>query len=148
MVPIGASESWEWAGYRNSFVEIGGRTVQSVSGGGHWGGGVFIHAEDQARIGLLMLRRGAWREQRLLAERWLDLSTTPCAVNPQYGFLWWLNGNGTLFPSASRQSFFAIGAGGNVTWIDPATGIVAVLRWVDRPAVDGFIKRVTAALRR
>ena len=29
------------------------RAVQSVPGGSHWGGGVFIHARDQARIGLL-----------------------------------------------------------------------------------------------
>jgi CubicO group peptidase (beta-lactamase class C family) len=148
MDPIGASASWDWAGYRNSFVEIGGERLQSVPGGGHWGGGVFIHAEDQARIGLLMLRRGTWGGQRLLAESWLELSTTPCPINPQYGFLWWLNRDGTLFPSASRASFFAIGAGGNITWIDPANGIVAVMRWIDRAAADGFIKRVCAAFRR
>jgi CubicO group peptidase (beta-lactamase class C family) len=147
MDPIGASASWDWAGYRNSFAEVGGERLQSVPGGGHWGGGVFIHAEDQARIGLLMQRRGAWRGRRLLAERWLDLSTMPCALNPQYGFFWWLNRDRTLFPSASRDSFFAIGAGGNVTWIDPASGIVAVMRWIDRAAVDGFIKRVMAGLR-
>jgi hypothetical protein len=147
MAPIGASPSWEWHGYRNSFVEIGGRPVQSVSGGGHWGGGVFIHAEDQARIGLVMARNGRWGEQRLLAERWTALSTTPCPANPQYGFLWWLNTGRTLFPNASAASFFAIGAGSNITWIEPRTGIVAVLRWIDRAAVDGFIARVTAALR-
>ncbi len=49
MEPIGASSDWEWHGYRNSWVEIDGRLVQSVSGGGHWGGGVFISARDQAR---------------------------------------------------------------------------------------------------
>ena len=52
MEPIGASPDWEWHGYRNSWVEIGGERVQSVSGGGHWGGGAFISARDQARIGL------------------------------------------------------------------------------------------------
>src|ERR1700756_3529442 len=41
MDPIGASADWEWHGYRNSYIEIDGRRVQSVSGGGHWGGGVF-----------------------------------------------------------------------------------------------------------
>ncbi|MGO8917973.1 MAG: serine hydrolase domain-containing protein [Stellaceae bacterium] len=147
MDPIGASPSWEWHGYRNSYVEIGGRRVQSVSGGGHWGGGVFIHAEDQARIGLLMLRRGCWGEARLLSEDWIGLLTAPCAIKPEYGFLWWLNPGRSAFPSASPESFFAIGAGGNITWIDPATGLVAVLRWIDRAAVDGFIARVMAALR-
>ena len=37
MDPIGASPDWQWAGYRNSWVEIDGRPVQSVSGGGLWG---------------------------------------------------------------------------------------------------------------
>src|SRR6185312_2219823 len=60
MRPIGASDTWRWHGYRNSFVDVGGAQVQSVSGGGHWGGGVFIHAEDQARIGMLMAQDGVW----------------------------------------------------------------------------------------
>jgi hypothetical protein len=33
---------------------------QSVSGGGHSGGGIFISAIDQARFGLL-LRKGKWK---------------------------------------------------------------------------------------
>ncbi|HWI29476.1 MAG TPA: serine hydrolase [Stellaceae bacterium] len=148
MEPVGASPLWEWHGYRNSVVEIGGTDVASVSGGGHWGGGVFIHAEDQARIGLMMLRRGVWGGRRLLAERWVALSTEPCPVKPDYGFLWWLNTGGARHPAASPQSFFAVGAGGNVTWIDPATGIVAVMRWLDPAAESGFVTRIVEALRR
>jgi CubicO group peptidase (beta-lactamase class C family) len=146
MRPIGASSSWEWHGYRNSTVEIGGVPMQSVSGGSHWGGGVFIHAEDQARIGLLMLARGLWAGRRILSERWIDLSTTPCELNPSYGYLWWLNRDRRRYASASPESIFASGAGGNSTWIDPTTGIVAVLRWIDPSAMDGFISRVTNAL--
>jgi CubicO group peptidase (beta-lactamase class C family) len=146
MRPIGASSSWEWHGYRNSTVEIGGVPMESVSGGSHWGGGVFIHAEDQARIGLLMLARGLWAGRRILSERWIDLSTTPCEINPSYGYLWWLNGGRRRYASASPESIFASGAGGNSTWIDPTTGIVAVLRWIDPLAMDGFISRVTTAL--
>jgi CubicO group peptidase (beta-lactamase class C family) len=146
MEPIGSSQSWEWHGYRNSSVEIAGAPVQSVSGGGHWGGGIFIHAEDQARIGLLMMRRGRWGDRRLLSEHWIDLATTPCPIKPDYGFLWWLNTDRASFPSASAESFFAIGAGGNLTWIDPANGFVAVMRWIDRASVDGFIARMMAAI--
>ena len=58
MQPIGASSAWAWHGYRTSVVELDGRRIESVSGGSHWGGGIEIHAEDQARIGLLMLNRG------------------------------------------------------------------------------------------
>ncbi|HZB93173.1 MAG TPA: serine hydrolase [Stellaceae bacterium] len=147
MAPIGASESWAWRGYRNSVVEIGGKPVESVSGGGHWGGGMFIHAEDQARIGLLMLRRGRWGARQVLDERWIAFSTEPCPIKPDYGFLWWLNRGHARHRAASAESFFAVGAGGNVSWIDPATGIVAVSRWLAPAAYDGFVTRVMAAFR-
>jgi CubicO group peptidase (beta-lactamase class C family) len=146
MKPIGASSMWEWQGYRNSTVEIDGTPMVSVPGGGHWGGGVFIHAEDQARIGLMMLGRGLWGERRILSERWIALSTTPCEINPSYGYYWWLNTDRGRYRNASPESFFASGAGGNSTWIDPATGIVAAMRWIDPAAIDEFIGHVMAAL--
>jgi CubicO group peptidase (beta-lactamase class C family) len=147
MAPIGASADWEWTGYGNSWVEIDGQHVQSVAGGSHWGGGMFIHAEDQARIGLLVLRRGVWGDRRLIAEDWIAQSATPCGLNPHYGFFWWLNSDRRLYPSAASDSIFFKGAGGNVTWIDPSSGIVAVMRWIDPAAVDGFIAAVLAARR-
>jgi CubicO group peptidase (beta-lactamase class C family) len=142
MRPIGASAEWSWHGYRTSMVEIDGRQIESVSGGSHWGGGIAIHAEDQARIGLLMLRRGVWEGQRLLPERWIDESLTPCALNPSYGLMWWLNTARKRYASATEQSFFASGAGGNITWVDPVHDLVAVMRWMDPAAVDGFIRLV------
>ena len=53
MDPIGASTTWRWYGYNNSWVELDGIRMQSVSGGGHSGGGLFINTEDHARFGLL-----------------------------------------------------------------------------------------------
>ena len=35
MDPIGASSTWRWNGYRNSWVVMNGLRVQSVSGGSH-----------------------------------------------------------------------------------------------------------------
>lgn len=146
MRPIGASADWAWHGYRTSQVEVGGRWIESVSGGSHWGGGVEIHAEDQARIGLLMLHRGVWDGRRLLPDAWIAESLAPCALNPAYGLLWWLNTDRARVPGASAASFFAVGAGGNQTWVDPDSEIVAVMRWIDPAAVSGFAARVTAAL--
>jgi CubicO group peptidase (beta-lactamase class C family) len=147
MDPIGASRDWDWAGYRNSWVEIDGRHMQSVSGGSHWGGGVFIHARDKARIGLMLLLRGMWGSHRILSEAWVERMLEPCPLNPQYGYLWWLNTGHGLYPSAPSTSYFARGAGGNLTWIDPENDIVAVLRWTDPAAMDGVMKRVLASLR-
>lgn len=144
MQPIGASSDWSWHGYRTSMVEVDGRMIESVSGGSHWGGGIAIHAEDQARIGLLMLRRGIWEGRRILPESWIDESVKPCALNRNYGLMWWLNTGRVRYPSASEASFFASGAGGNITWVDPANDLVAVMRWMDPASVDGFIRLVMA----
>jgi CubicO group peptidase (beta-lactamase class C family) len=146
MRPIGASAGWSWHGYRTSMMEIDGRQMESVSGGSHWGGGIAIHAEDQARIGLLMLQHGVWEGQRLLPERWVDESLKPCALNPSYGLMWWLNTARKRYDSATEQSFFASGAGGNITWVDPVHDLVAVMRWMDPAAVDGFIRLVVSGM--
>ena len=146
MQPIGASSDWSWHGYSTSMVEIDGRTIESVSGGSHWGGGVAIHAEDQARIGLLILHRGVNAGRRLLPESWIDESLKPCALNANYGLLWWLNTRRTRYPNATEQSFFASGAGGNITWVDPENDLVAVMRWIDPASVNGFIGLVTREL--
>jgi CubicO group peptidase (beta-lactamase class C family) len=148
MDPIGASPDWEWHGYRNSYVEIDQRRVQSVSGGGHWGGGVFISARDQARLGLMLLRRGVWGTSRILSEAWIDRMIEPCPLYRNYGYLWWLNTAHGLYSNASSASYYARGAGGNLTWIDPENDIVAVLRWTDPAATNEFMRLTMSALGR
>ena len=148
MDPIGASPDWEWHGYRNSYVEIDRKPVQSVSGGGHWGGGVFISARDQARIGLMLLRRGVWGTHRILSEAWIDRMLEPCPLYRNYGYLWWLNTTRGLYPNASAASYYARGAGGNLTWIDPENDIVAVLRWTAPAAMNDFMRLTMSALGR
>jgi CubicO group peptidase (beta-lactamase class C family) len=146
MAPIGASETWEWHGYRNSSVKLDGRWVESVSGGGHWGGGLWASTRDHARFGLLMLRRGQWGERRLLSEEWIRFALAPVEIRPNYGGLWWLNTGRAQYKSASPESFFALGAGGNVIWMDPALDLVVVLRWTDTRAFDEVMRLVTAAV--
>ncbi len=64
MDPIGASNAWRWHGYDNAFVVIDGTPMQSVSGGGHWGGGLFIDAYDPAGAVAAVGRRGAHAHAR------------------------------------------------------------------------------------
>jgi CubicO group peptidase (beta-lactamase class C family) len=85
MQPIGASSDWSWHGYRTSSVDVDGQMIESVSGGTHWGGGMLIHAEDQARLGLLMSRRGEWNGKQVLPEDWIIKSLRPCLLKPTYG---------------------------------------------------------------
>ena len=140
MDPIGASDTWIWNGYRNSEVEINGKKINSVSGGGHWGGGLFISARDMARFGYLYLRRGKWKNKQLISEKWIEMSTTPATINEDYGYLWWLK----KWPEAKATTFAARGAGGNVIWMDPDHDLVVVLRWARRH--DDIFKRIMEAV--
>jgi CubicO group peptidase (beta-lactamase class C family) len=104
MEPIGASDTWEWRGYDNARVTFDGREVESVSGGGHWGGGLFISALDHARVGLLVARKGAWQGRQLISHAYLQELARPSPANPQYGFMWWLNTGGNCFRRCRRMA--------------------------------------------
>lgn len=146
---IGASASWQWHGYHNSWVRIDGRDMQSVSGGGHWGGGVFINAWDMARFGQLMLQQGCWDGQQIISRRWMAYASTPTPANPDYGVMnWFLNHDQRFLPAASDRSITHLGAGTNMIHVDPEHGLVIVARWIERDAMDGLIERVLAALKR
>jgi len=146
MDPIGASNTWRWFGYDNSWVVLDGSIVQSVSGGGHWGGGMFISAYDMARFGYLTLRRGKWKDRQLLSDQWVGWALTPTPAEPSYGFMnWYNNRDRKLLPSAPASAFAHIGNGTNMIYVDPEHDVVAVVRWIDRKALDEFVKRLIAA---
>lgn len=148
MDPIGASSDWRWEGYETSWVELDGRRIQSVSGGGHWGGGFIIDTRDHARFGLLALREGRWGDRQLVPAEWFRMATTPSEIKSDYGFMWWLNTGRALFPAAPESAFFALGAGStNVIYVDREHGLVTVTRWVDGGEdVNEFIRLVLDAL--
>jgi CubicO group peptidase (beta-lactamase class C family) len=129
MDPIGASDSWQWHGYETSWVDVNGRQMQSVSGGAHWGGGIWINTRDHACFGQLYLNRGAWAGRQLLPEDWVTASTAPSPCNPAYGYLWWLNRSNSLSDIADETAFAARGAGGHCIFVWPASQVVIVLRW-------------------
>ena len=131
MDPIGASSTWRWYGYENSWVEIDGQKVQSVSGGGHWGGGMFINAYDMARFGYLFLRNGKWKDRQIVSEKWIQLARTPGSDNPTYGYAnWYLNTGRKPLPAAPETAVRFVGNGSNIIYIDWDHDIVAVVRWI------------------
>ena len=148
MEPIGASNTWRWYGYDNSWIVLDGKMVQSVSGGGHWGGGMMINAWDMARFGLLTQRRGVWGGKQLLSDAWVTKALTPTPAQPTYGYMnWFLNTDRKYVPAAPPQAFVHVGAGNNIIYVDPVNDVVAVVRWIDSNAsVNGFVERLLAAL--
>jgi CubicO group peptidase (beta-lactamase class C family) len=148
MDPIGASHTWRWYGYDNSWVLMDGQLVQSMSGGAHWGGGMIINARDMARFGYLTLRKGKWGDRQILSEEWIRMATTP-GVNQGYGFMnYFLNTGRRSMPSAPEQAFWHLGAGNNVIYVDPVNDLVVVARWITNlRAMDGVIKRLLEGAR-
>ena len=130
MDPIGASSTWRWYGYENSYVNMDGLMMQSVSGGGHHGGGLFSNTMDMARFGLLFLRNGKWKNQQLISEKWIQSAITPSSVQKDYGYLWWLNTD-KKWKKYSSGVFYALGYGGNYIIVDRDNDMVVVARWVN-----------------
>jgi len=148
MDEIGASNSWRWFGYENSWIVLDGVNVQSVSGGGHWGGGMFINAYDMARFGLMTERGGRWRDKQILSEDFVRQAKTPTSVQPTYGFMnWFLNTDRKLYPSAPANVFAHIGNGTNVIYCDPDNDLVIVARWIENNKIDEFLKKVYTSLK-
>jgi CubicO group peptidase (beta-lactamase class C family) len=145
MDPIGASTNWRWYGYANSFVNVDGLMMQSVSGGGHSGGGIFISAIDQARFGLLFLRKGKWKNQQLLSEKWVNAAHQSSSSNKEYGYMWWINAN-EKWKGVSPKVYFAAGFGGNYIVIDTANDLVVVTRWMDDSKMAEFMNLVEQSI--
>ncbi len=155
MDPIGASNTWRWEGYDNAWLDLDGTKVQASTGGGHWGGGMFISAFDLGRFGYLFLRNGQWGGRQLISERWIGMARTG-GVNPEYGFMnWFLNPGRTSLPAAPESSVTFRGNGQNIVYVDWDHDLVVVVRWIksgravgaDRGnALNDFLENVVEAI--
>ncbi len=147
MDKIGASSTWRWYGYENSWVNIDGVKMQSVSGGGHSGGGIFISARDHARFGLLFLNDGKWKGEQILSSEWIEKAIQPSKPNPSYGLMWWLNNpeGERHMEGLSEELYFAAGFGGNFIVIDRENDLVIVTRWLEPRYLKDFLNKVYSA---
>ena len=146
MDPIGASTTWRWFGYENSWVNVDGSRVQSVSGGGHSGGGLFINTEDHARFGLLFLSDGKWNGIQLISEAWIKSVQNPSDANESYGYMWWLNRGPRKWEGVSEEVYYAAGFGGNYIVIDKEHDLVIVTRWLEPSKIGELVKKVIDAV--
>lgn len=141
MDQIEASDTWRWFGYEKAYTLIDGVQMQSVTGGGHSGGGLFISAEDLARLGLLYANNGIWNSTQVLSSSFIEKAITPSEPNPNYGFMWWLNQEGGRYwQGVPKHVFYAAGFGGNYIIVDQEKELVVVLRWLEPRKVPEFMK--------
>jgi CubicO group peptidase (beta-lactamase class C family) len=147
MEPIGASSTWRWHGYENSWIELDGQRMQSMTGGGHWGGGMFISARDMARFGHLFLRNGKWKDRELVSPKWIAMARTPGSANATYGYMnWFLNTGRKPLPNAPATAVTFQGNGSNIIYIDWDNDLVVVVRWIQQRQLNEFIGQVLAAM--
>lgn len=84
-------------------------------------GGLYLEAEDLAKIGYLYLRDGVWDGNRILPEGWVDSATAKHVMQPGYGYQWWRPDPG------GEEVWAGQGFGGQYLLVLPAHDIVAVI---------------------
>jgi CubicO group peptidase (beta-lactamase class C family) len=115
--PIGVENfGWDWEG---SGGHIGPHTnVQ---------GGLRISGRDFARLGYLVARGGAWKGEQIVPKWWLDLATASSQkINPSYGYTFWVNTDGMLWPGVPKDAFAFMGYASNRCYVVPSLDLVVV----------------------
>jgi len=91
------------------------------------GGGARSIPRDMVKIGQLMLKRGVWNGERILSDRWIEVSTSPQAdyhAGVEYGYIWQIGQfflDGELIPA-----YWASGNGGQYIVVFPEHDLVVV----------------------
>ncbi|TDI69662.1 MAG: class C beta-lactamase-related serine hydrolase, partial [Bacteroidetes bacterium] len=89
-------------------------------------GGLYLEAEDLARIGYLYLRGGVWNGRRILSESWVQNATDKWVENVNregfgYGFQWW------RLDRDNSVIWAGLGFGGQYLLVLPELDLVAVI---------------------
>ncbi|MEL7148205.1 MAG: serine hydrolase [Bacteroidota bacterium] len=147
MDKIDASTTWRWFGYDHAWLNVDGQKVQSVTGGGHSGGGIFINTLDHARFGLLFLNNGNWKGEQVISSDWISKATQSSAANERYGYMWWLNKGDNVWKGFSQDVYYAAGFGGNFIVVDQEHDLVVVTRWLEPSKLQEFMEILGASIK-
>jgi len=127
--------------------------------------GIWATPREFARLGLLYLNRGKWKDSQLLDTSFVDkaisnqvpvsLAFKNTDLTGRYGYYWWTNGirkDGTRpWPSAPVKTSTAHGGGRNFCFVIPEWDMIIVRmspRWESQipargdPVWEGFFKRL------
>lgn len=126
VIQIGMEGFWDYSGYNHIF---------------------YSPARSMARFGLLILAGGNWDGTPILENDtfYNEMINSSQALNPSYGYLWWLNGKGAFIPpgiatsipsditpNAPSDMFAAMGANGQLINIVPSQNLI-IIRMGDDP---------------
>jgi CubicO group peptidase (beta-lactamase class C family) len=124
-------------------------------GSGHIGShtnahsGLHLSARDFARLGYLLAHDGKWQDKQIVPREWIQTATRSSQqLNPSYGYTFWVNTDGVLWPSAPRDAFAFRGYGANRCYVVPSLDLV-VVRVGDAPpnwGEESLLPAVLAAI--
>ena len=104
------------------------RWQRSSSGTINTQGGLSLRPRDMAKIGLLLLDGGRWKDKQIVSEHWVNESLKgrlPAWFGLKYGYQWW-SGKAPV-NHQEIESFFAWGRGGQYIFVIPDCDLVAVI---------------------
>ncbi|MFO1080370.1 MAG: serine hydrolase [Reyranellaceae bacterium] len=110
--PLGIDD-WEWG------------TMANGAAGASWG--LRLRLRDLAKLGQLVLDRGAWQGKRILPAPWIEIMTAPQIARSRvaYGFLWWLGRE--RLGDAEVETVAAYGWGGQLLAVVPRLRLVVAV---------------------
>jgi len=82
-------------------------------------------ARELARFGYLALHGGRWGDAQLIPDWWHRLATRASQdMNPSYGYTWWVNSEGAMWPDLPRDAFALAGYASSRCFVIPSLGLV------------------------
>ena len=89
--------------------------------------GLHLTGRDFARLGYLLLHEGEWKGKQIVPKWWIDLATKSSqSLNPSYGYTFWVNTDGKLFPGVPKNAFAFMGYATNRCYVVPSLDLVVV----------------------
>ena len=86
-------------------------------------------------------------DRQLLSEQWMRMALTPTGGQSPYGFInYQLTPTASSFRARRRPRSCITATALDMIYVDPEHDLVAVVRWIDNAAADGFVKRLIAAM--
>lgn len=127
-----------------------------VQGGGGFIGphtnahtGIHISARELARFGYLMLMNGMWKGQEIIPKWWIELAAISSQeLNPNYGFTWWVNSKGTMWPNLPRDAYALMGYRTNKCYIIPSLDLVVArigsgpVNWEEQDFITSIVDSI------
>ena len=141
--PIGIQNvGWDWQG------GVGGNIGPHTNPHS----GLRFSARDFTRLGYLMAHDGKWQNKQIIPHWWIEQATKSSQqLNPSYGYTFWVNTDGVLWPSAPRDAFAFRGFTASRLYIVPSLDLVvarlgyAPQNWGEENLLPGILATITDA---